>query len=319
MTIQEMLSLSSNTNTDMNSSNHEVSNYSAESRMQAASFQVHIPVMMQPVLDALKVRECGFYIDGTFGAGGHTRAMLQHGAVVLALDRDQEAIDRAAVVEKDYPHTFFIKHTSFANIDKVWGNKGAPMKVDGILLDLGFSSNQIEDADRGFAFSKNGNLDMRFDFSQELSARTWINTASAQELADVFEKYGQEKHASIIAKEIVKQRKSGEITTTFALVDIIAKYNEFDGKHAATRIFQAIRIHVNDEFTHIRKALIEARKILKQHGRLAVLTFHSLEDKIVKDFFANEVSFLQLPSTKEIEHNARARSAKLRWMIKTSQ
>jgi len=266
----------------------------------------------------MKVRDGGFYIDGTFGAGGHTRAMLELGGVVLALDRDLDAIARAAEIEKEYPHTFFIKHTSFSNMDKIWGQKGAPMKVDGILLDLGFSSNQIDNADRGFSFIRDGQLDMRFDLTQEMSAKSWLNRANKEEIARVFEEYGQEKNAMLIANEIVRTRKTQQINTTFDLVKIIEKYNEFDGKHSATRIFQAIRIHINDEFTHIRKALVEAKNILKEHGRLAVLTFHSLEDKIVKDFFANEVSFLQLPTQGEINANPRARSAKLRWMIKTA-
>ncbi len=307
MTIQEMLSFSSVAESQ--------NGYTSVSIKQ----NVHVPVMKQAVIDALKVRDGGFYIDGTFGAGGHTRSILELGAVVLALDRDQDAVNRAAEFEKEYPNTFFIQRASFSNMDKIWGKKGAPMKVDGILLDLGFSSNQIENADRGFSFMKDGDLDMRFDISQELNAKSWLNNAVKDEMVRVFQEYGQEKNALLIANEIIRSRKANPISTTFDLVKIIEKYNEFDRKHAATRIFQAIRIHVNDEFTHIRKALVEAKKILKEHGRLAVLTFHSLEDKIVKDFFANEVSFLQLPTQSEVEENSRARSAKLRWMIKTEE
>lgn len=307
MTIQEMLNANFTKGFEEESLNHN----------QPSKYNIHIPVMKEPIMDALRVKDGGFYIDGTFGAGGHSQAMLERGAVVLALDRDQEAIERADKMSVAYPNTLVCKHSSFADIDKIWGNKAAGMKADGVLLDLGFSSNQIEDADRGFAFSKNGQLDMRFDLSQEMSAKDWVNTASKEEMAHIFETYGQEKNALAIAKAIVKARKIKTIETTFDLVNIIGQFNQFDNKHAATRIFQAIRIRVNDEFEHINKALIGAKNVLKYYGRLAVLTFHSLEDRIVKEFFANEVSFLQLPSQKEIEQNPRARSAKLRWMIKT--
>lgn len=277
----------------------------------------HVPIMVQEIITALKVRKNGCYVDATLGGAGHTKAILEKGGMVFGIDRDLNAIENAKYLINEYPNHLELENRSFAKIDEIWQKKINPLKIDGILFDLGFSSNQIQDADRGFAFSLDGPLDMRFDLGGEMDAQRWINTADSDEIADVFFKYGQEKNSRKIAKSIVKHRKKQAIETTTDLVKIIEEHNQYDSKHVATRIFQAIRIHVNDEFTHIQKGLYHARKTLKRHGVLAVLTFHSLEDKIVKDFFENEVSFLLLPSASEIAKNPRARSAKLRWMIKT--
>lgn len=278
---------------------------------------MHIPVMKEEVLEALKVRAGGFYIDATFGAGGHSRAMLEKKAAVLAFDKDQKSIEFAKDMLKEFDSSFVIKNTSFAQIEEMWSQQAKPMKVDGIIIDLGFSSNQIDDPERGFSFSKDGELDMRYDLEQSFTAKKWINKASKEELANVFFEYGQERNSKAIAKAIVKQRKKNPIETTFDLVKIISEFNDYDHKHCATRIFQAIRIHVNDEFSSIHKILKSAKKLLKQNGRLAFLTFHSLEDKIIKNYFENQVSFILMPSQEEIEINKRSRSAKLRWMIKT--
>lgn len=297
------------------SSTLQVSDFSMQSE-NLTKENKHVPIMQAEVMDALKVRPDWCYIDCTFGAGGHTKAMLDRGAIVYSLDRDASAFEYAKDIESN---KFFYQHTSFANIENVWNEEIAPLKVDGVFFDLGFSSNQIENAQRGFSFTRDGQLDMRFDLEQEHTAQTWLNTANEEEIANVFFHYGQERNSKTIAKAIVKTRKKSAVKTTFDLVKIIEEHNKFDHKHAATRIFQAIRIHINDEFTHIQRALHGARKILKQHGRLAVLTFHSLEDKIVKNFFENEVNFIMFPSEKEIKQNPRARSAKLRWMIKTEE
>lgn|GEM_PF-4982 len=279
----------------------------------------HVPIMTKEVLEALRVKDGGCYIDATFGGGGHSRAILENNGIVLGIDRDPRALEHAQVLESEFGAHFEVKNASFAEIESIWEEKINPIKVDGILFDLGFSSNQIEDSERGFSFAKDGPLDMRFDLQDEMTAQKWLNTANSEEIAEVFLAYGQEKNSKIIAKEIVKRRKKTPITTTFELVKIIEEFNKFDSKHAATRIFQAIRIHVNDEFGHIQRALYSARQILRQHGVLAVITFHSLEDKIVKDFFENEVNFLRLPTEEEIQANPRSRSAKLRWMIKTGE
>lgn len=318
MNIQEMLSLQVYESEIIDSPSNQVPDKPLYSQNNYKD-SVHVPIMTKEIIDALNVRDGGFYIDCTFGEGGHTKAMLELGAFVLAIDRDKEAIENSTKIKARFPDTFFTKHASFSQLNSIWEDKIAPMQVDGMIMDLGFSSKQIESKERGFAFKHDAMLDMRFDLEQEMSAYTWLNKASGEEMTEVFLNYGQEKNAYKIAKEIVKFRKKAIIKTTFELVSIIEKYNEFNNKHAATRIFQAIRIHVNDEFTHIRKALIFGKDILKNHGALAVLTFHSLEDKIVKDFFANEVSFMQLPDENEIKNNPRARSAKLRWMIKVDE
>lgn len=280
----------------------------------------HLPIMKKEIIEAMRIKDGGCYIDATFGGGGHTRAILEKKGIVFALDRDLNAFQHAQPLISEFQDRFFIEHTSFAEIENIWSRQINPIKVDGILFDLGFSSNQIEDASRGFAFSKDGPLDMRFDeLGDGITAQKWINTAHEQEMIQVFFEYGQEKNAKKIAKEIIKYRKRKPITTTFELVKIIEEFNKFEAKHAATRIFQAIRIHINDEFSHIQRALYSSKKILRQHGVLAVITFHSLEDKIVKDFFENEVNFMRVPTAEEIQQNPRARSAKLRWMIKTEQ
>ncbi len=278
---------------------------------------MHIPIMVNEILKALKIKSGGFYIDGTYGAGGHTKKILERQAAVLAFDKDQDAVERANELIELFPNSFQIENKSFSNILESWKKKSFPMLADGMILDLGFSSNQIDDLDRGFSFRLNGPLDMRYDLTQELDAAKWVNSASVSEMADVFFKYGQDKNGLKIAKEIYKVRSKKILKTTFDLVEIINKINVRDGKHASTRIFQAIRIHINDEFSNIYKVIEDAKKILKHNAVLAVLTFHSLEDKIVKDLFANELNFINYPSEEEIALNPRSASAKLRWMIKT--
>jgi len=273
---------------------------------------MHIPIMKDEVVDILNVRAGGFYIDCTLGAGGHSRAMLEKNAVVLGIDRDIEAIENHNIDSSN----FFAKHSSFSEIESIWQEMAAPMKVDGIFFDLGFSSTQVDSQTRGFAFMLDAPLDMRYDQTSGISAKDWINNAHLEEMVEIFFLYGQEKNSRKIAKEIIKKRNERVIETTYDLVRIIENYNVFEGKHAATRIFQAIRIHVNDEFEHIKKGIQGAQNILKSGGVIACLTFHSLEDRVVKELFADSVNFLQVPCDDEIKSNRRSRSAKLRWMVK---
>jgi 16S rRNA (cytosine1402-N4)-methyltransferase len=221
MSIQEMLSF-----------NHSVDSQVIETRsFEKTSYEdcvydnsnalVHIPIMTKEIIEALNVRDGGFYIDCTFGEGGHTRAILERGAFVLAIDRDKEAIENCDKLKREFPDTFFTKHASFSQLDEIWEDKIAPMKADGVIMDLGFSSKQIESKERGFAFKYNANLDMRFDLNQEMSAHTWINKASKEEMAQVFFNYGQEKNCEKIAKEIIKFRKKQPLNTTFQLIEII--------------------------------------------------------------------------------------------------
>jgi 16S rRNA (cytosine1402-N4)-methyltransferase len=272
--------------------------------------------MKNEVIEALNVRPGGFYIDATYGAGGHSIAILEKNAAVLALDRDYKSLEIAKEMKASFEGRFILRHDSFVNLAQHWQVNVKPMLVDGIIADLGFSSDQVDDPDRGFSFSKDGPLDMRYDTRQDWCAADWINSANAEEMASVFWKYSQEKNAHIIARAIEKARQTKRISSTFDLVDIINRHNRHDHKHSATRVFQAIRIHVNDELAALHEILVNAKKLLKHYGRLVIITFHSGEDAIVKRHFDNEANFLLYPSTEEIEKNPRARSAKLRWMIK---
>lgn len=272
--------------------------------------------MVSEIMKFFDLSVHGMFIDATFGQGGHSKALLEKGATVLAIDRDESVACYALELQEKYPDRFFMHCGSFCDIENIWRSYANHMKVDGVLFDLGFSSNQIEDAARGFSFLHDGRLDMRFDLQQKFNAHDFVNKASQDELTRVFFDYGQEKHSKAIAKEIVQARQIKTIETTKDLVKLIDKYNAFDGKSGLTRIFQAIRIHVNNEYAHIQRGLAGAKKILKQYGKIAVLTFHSQEDKIVKLSFKEEINGLINPGHDEIATNKRSRSSKLRYMIK---
>ncbi len=252
----------------------------------------HEPVLVNEVITALKLQPDGFYLDATFGRGGHSRQILKQLSQlgrVIGLDKDQAAIDHAREYLED-DSRFRSYKSSFAKLDQVLSQASCDKKLDGMLFDFGVSSPQLDQAERGFSFLKDGPLDMRMDQSAELTAAIWLAQAEESELRKVFKQYGEERFASRIARAIVNQRATEPLETTIQLADLIKKVvpiKEFD-KHPATRVFQAIRISINKELEEIAVALPQALKWLKTGGRLAVISFHSLEDRIVKQFFKNQ-------------------------------
>ncbi len=290
-------------------------------------------------MDALDIsgdRVDGVYLDGTFGRGGHSRLIherLGKAGRLIAFDKDPDAI-RVAETIKD--SRFEIVHGSFASLGQVPDQKGIPL-IDGILLDLGISSPQVDDAGRGFSFRQDGPLDMRMDPTSGMSAEEWLATETEEKIAEVIHLYGEERFAVQIAKEIAACRASGAINSTKQLAEIVARAvkTREKGKNPATRTFQAIRIFINRELEDLEIALEQAWVRLALHGRMAVISFHSLEDRIVKRFFSDR-SEVQMPdrrlpiracdlpqpemklcgsikpSTGEVEGNVRARSAILR-------
>ncbi len=255
----------------------------------------HIPVLLHQVLDTLAVesRPDGLFIDGTLGAGGHTEAILSRasGARVLGFDRDPNALALARERLAPFGDRFVGVHASYEEMGKVAPEHGFSA-VDGILLDLGISSMQVDQADRGFAFKHDGALDMRFDPSSDApTAADLINTLAESALADIFYQYGEETDSRRIARAIVQYRTTQPITRTKQLAEVIAGAipKAHQGKiHPATRSFQALRIAVNDELGAVERVLPIALNLLKPGGRLAVISFHSLEDRIVKQFMKLE-------------------------------
>ena len=294
----------------------------------------HIPVLLNEVLDYLCPEEAGVYIDGTFGAGGYTRAILEKNANnhVIGFDRDPSAMDTGLVMEGRYPNRFSFIHDCFGNMAR-----HLEEPVDGIVLDLGVSSMQIDQADRGFSFRLDGPLDMRMGRNNK-SAKDYINSLPEKELADVLFRYGEEKASRRIAAAIVRERAVTPITSTTQLADLIHSVmpKPKDGSDSAMRSFQALRILVNDELGELERALAASVHLLKPNGRLVVVSFHSLEDRLVKNFFiqnsavhthqnryapeAQSESGLFTVITKkpvtateaELRRNPRAHSAKLR-------
>ena len=292
----------------------------------------HIPVLGRAAVDYLNVKENGRYIDATFGAGGYARAILARGGRVLGIDRDQSALLLGADLVEQSAGRLTLVEATFSELEDVAGNE----PVDGIVFDLGVSSMQLDQAERGFSFRNDGPLDMRMG-GQGPTAADLVCTASEQDLADIIFRLGEERHSRAVARAIVKARVQHAITTTKQLADIVAsavrsKPHEI---HPATRTFQALRIFINDELGELVNALGDAERVLKPGGRLVVVSFHSLEDRIVKTFLndrgkasavsrhapevaAAEPTFKILtkrPVTAdeaEIEANPRARSAKLR-------
>ena len=301
----------------------------------------HIPVLARQVLEHLGPREGHIIIDGTFGAGGHTRALLEAGATVIGIDRDREAVAGGFGLIEQAAGRLTLVEDQFSNLEDVARGLGHAA-VDGILLDLGVSSMQLDEGERGFSFRNDGPLDMRMG-SAGPSAADLVAHASQRDLSFIIATLGEERFARPIAREIVKARSVAPITTTAALSDIIGRVlkqrpNEI---HPATRTFQALRMFVNDELGELVTALAAAERILKAGGRLAVISFHSLEDRIVKTYLAErgrvaagsrhqpEVkhappSFAVLTKRpvvadeQEIGANPRARSAKLRAAQRTA-
>lgn len=293
--------------------------------------EYHIPVLLEEVLELLQVKSGKKYIDCTLGGGGHTAMLLEKGAIVLAIDQDIEAIENAkANLEYRLKKSeLILRHGNFAHLKEIAVGAGFG-KVSGILLDLGVSSHQLETYYRGFSFSPrfageagNSPLDMRMDpTTQTVTAADLVNAGGEKELANLFWKFGEEKASRVIAKAIVEFRKTKKIETTNELAEIILKVRrrtEKDRTHPATRVFQALRIAVNDEMDSLEAVLPQAVEILETGGRLAVISFHSLEDRIVKNFMKDNTGSLQIITNKpveaseqEIENNPRARSGKLR-------
>ncbi len=256
----------------------------------------HIPVLLNEALEALRVKPGGKYIDCTYGGGGHSRAIEKAGGVVLGIDQDAEA--KAPV------------HGNFAHLQQIAQDHGFD-PVSGILFDLGVSSHQLETDYRGFSFNKDAPLDMRMDpETQTVTAADLVNAGGESELANLFWRFGEERASRAIAKAIVAKRP---ITTTNQLAEIILRVRhktKADRTHPATRIFQALRIAVNDELAGLETALPQAVELLKPGGRLVVISFHSLEDRIVKKFM--QKSTVITPTDEEVRNNPRSRSAKMR-------
>lgn len=249
----------------------------------------HIPVLLEPTIELLNIKSNGIYVDGTLGGAGHSKKILEKAKIkrLIGIDQDEEALIAAKTNLKDYDNVDYI-HDNFKNIDEVLDDLGVD-EVDGILVDIGVSSYQIDTAERGFSFRYDAKLDMRMDKSKSFSAYDIVNEYSEDELARVIREYGEEKFAKSISRHILKQREIGPITTTKELEAIVLKsvprYRGQDGKSNVQRTFQAIRIEVNQELEVLKTFIDKAVSKLKIGGRLAIISFHSLEDRIVKQKF----------------------------------
>ena len=243
----------------------------------------HIPVMLKEVVEHMAPEAGGIYVDGTFGGGGYSRALLQAAQChVIGIDQDPEAIARAEEMIAKYPNRLQVLPGNFGDMQDLLAQQKI-YQVDGVVLDIGVSSYQIDDADRGFSFKRNGPLDMRMSQDGETAADV-VNYMAEKDLADIIYKYGEERKSRWVAKAIVKARKEEKFETTFQLVNLVRSVVKGGEKDPATRTFQALRIYVNRELEMLEKALEDAEKILKPGGKLMVVTFHSLEDRIVKNF-----------------------------------
>ncbi|HYA40167.1 MAG TPA: 16S rRNA (cytosine(1402)-N(4))-methyltransferase RsmH [Syntrophobacteraceae bacterium] len=302
----------------------------------------HIPVMLGPVIELMNCKRGGIYVDGTIGQGGYARSILEQSAaegVVVGMDWDGEAIERVRERLGRYGERLILEKADFAEIDRVLCKYGI-REVDGIVIDLGVSSLQIEDAQRGFSFLKQGPLDMRMDRDLPQSAADIVNTLPENDLADLIYRYGEERLSRRIARAIVAARKKNRIENTSQLAELIRKVVPASrNSHRidpATRTFQALRIAVNREIDSLERFLPRALEALKPVGRLCAVSFHSLEDRVVKESFRNWAKSCRCPreraacecegrplvrlltrkalrpSPDEVERNPRARSAKLR-------
>lgn len=301
----------------------------------------HAPVLHQEVIDGLAIRPDGYYVDGTYGRGGHARSILaalgEQGRLIV-MDRDPQAIaDARASLGADRRVT--IIHDDYANMQAQIAGLELQQQIDGILLDLGVSSPQLDDARRGFSFQQNGPLDMRMNPEAGQSAAAWLRQADEAEIAKVLWEYGEERHSRRIARKIVERRVDDPIEDTATLARLISDIvpRPKNNRHPATRSFQAIRIHINQELSQIQRLLDSIFDILRVGGRLLVISFHSLEDRLVKRFFKTHSTREKLPrglplrdselksviplrllgraikaSVKELSVNPRARSAVLR-------
>ena len=299
----------------------------------------HQPVLLAEVLTGLSIKPDGVYVDGTFGRGGHAGAILAvlgPGGRLLAMDRDPEAIRSAEQQFGDDPR-FEIEQGAFTMLGNMIARRQLQGRVNGLLLDLGVSSPQLDDASRGFSFSEDGPLDMRMDPASGISASRWLETASESDISRVLKVYGEERFSRRIARAIVEMRHETPLQTTRQLAELVAAAVPVreKNKHPATRSFQAIRIFINSELDEITAVLDQVIDVLAPQGRMAVISFHSLEDRIVKRFIRDEYRGEQAPpelplagmdyvprlkpvgkairaSAAEVNNNPRARSAVLR-------
>lgn len=302
--------------------------------------QLHYSVLLNECIEGLNIKENGKYVDATVGYAGHSKnilAKIKKGHL-FAFDEDEAAVKYSKNVLSSIGDNFTVFRENFVNMPKVLKDSGIE-KVDGILFDLGFSSPQIDDASRGFSFMLDAPLDMRMDNQNNLTAQMIVNTYSKEELIKIFYEYGEEKLSKVIAEKIILERKNKKINTTLELVDVILSAvgaNYFYKNHPERKIFQALRIEVNNELKVLEEVLPQAIDMLSSGGRMCVITFHSLEDKIVKKIFKkySEVDEILkgvkdipkeyqpkikiinkkpiLPSEKELSENSRSHSAKLR-------
>ena len=299
----------------------------------------HVTVMLQEAVDALAIKPEGIYVDGTFGRGGHSRLILSRlgpNGRLLAIDRDPLAIAEAQTI--DDPR-FEMIPGAFSGLADYLRERGVAGQVDGLLLDLGVSSPQLDDAERGFSFQKDGPLDMRMDPTSGISASEWLAKAEADDIAWVLKEFGEERFAKKIGRAIVHDRVEKPFTRTRQLAELIARLipTKEKNKHPATRSFQAIRIYINSELEEVERAMEGALEVLAPAGRLAIISFHSLEDRLVKQFIRKQekgpevprglplteaqlavgrtmksIGKAMKPSDAEIDANPRSRSAVLR-------
>ena len=299
----------------------------------------HVTVMLQEAVDALAIKPDGIYVDGTFGRGGHSRLILSRlgpNGRLLAIDRDPLAIAEAQTI--DDPR-FEMIPGAFSGLADYLRERGVAGQVDGLLLDLGVSSPQLDDAERGFSFQKDGPLDMRMDPTSGISASEWLAKAEADDIAWVLKEFGEERFAKKIGRAIVHDRVEKPFTRTRQLAELIARLipTKEKNKHPATRSFQAIRIYINSELEEVERAMEGALTVLAPAGRLAIISFHSLEDRLVKQFIRKQekgpevprglplteaqlavgrtmksIGKAMKPSDAEIDANPRSRSAVLR-------
>ena len=299
----------------------------------------HISVLLNECIESLNIKPDGIYVDGTLGGAGHSYEICKRLTRLIGIDQDMNAINAATERLKEFKDKVTLVHSNFSNVKQVFEDLGIE-KADGFLLDIGVSSHQLDETERGFSYMQDAPLDMRMDTSRSLSAYEVVNEYSEKELNDIIFEYGEERWAKRIAEFIVAERKIKPIETTFELVDVIKKAvpkgARKDGPHPAKRTFQAIRIEVNGELDVLKTAINDMTDLLNPEGRLAIITFHSLEDRIVKNEFRKQENPCTcprefpvcvcgkkskgkvvtrkpiLPSDEELSANHRARSAKLR-------
>jgi len=282
--------------------------------------QEHAPVLHAEVLAALEIKPDGRYVDGTYGRGGHAHSILSElgdRGRLIVMDRDPQAIaDARETMGSD--HRVTIIHDDYANMHAQIDDLDLLEQIDGILLDLGVSSPQLDDAERGFSFQQNGPLDMRMNPGQGKSAAEWLAHADEAEIARVLWEYGEERHSRRIARKIVERRQSGKIEDTATLAALISEIvpRPKNNKHPATRSFQALRIHINQELDQIQRLLETVLDILKIGGRLLIISFHSLEDRLVKRFFKAQSSRARIPRGLPLRDSEIPSSIRLRLVSK---